>query len=486
MTALTHAKTHQRNVSHISLASTSASSGFGPVRSSCSSEPENEQDCTPLASPQLSPRTAAIQDVIALVDKNAFKSELDVAGTVKRFKTAAACEKWLGKCLHRARCPHERIVLVVKALEAAALLDFLRACPATPQGLLGCVVYGGPAPGKRPGVPIREVASLSDVAPAVAALIQASPRVAASRSWADCPVEDSSAAELVGETVWIDTAAMSGPAVRSFPTAARAIGHLDRTLKLWHGSCAECRQSKRCARHAKSSRGKPAWPWLGEQTRALVAAPFAPALAEYLARFDGLAGPFREIAVYGERPERSPLEDGPWRVFPTLDAAVAHFAAQDEGKGAEVEPPTREPSSSRSCSCSIDLEVAGVDLLDDAFDVDCPTPTPLDYDNPWPLHTEFVVDGQRIAAPLAVPARFEKPFPHCNYGDAEHPATQHAPANTWQPFPAAGSRSEPFPCVLVDGVPCIPCLVQGDALVPVTGAGMRPLSVEHGHDLLGC
>ena len=36
MTALTHAKTHQRNVSHISLASTSASSGFGPVRSSCS------------------------------------------------------------------------------------------------------------------------------------------------------------------------------------------------------------------------------------------------------------------------------------------------------------------------------------------------------------------------------------------------------------------------------------------------------------------
>lgn len=435
------AKTHQRNVSHISLAST-ASGGGPPARSWADRSSSCDEEDTPLPSPRQ-------PDTVALVGKHASRVELVTSCTLKRFKTATACTTWLSKRLRRA--PRSRIAVVMHEAEDA-LLGFLRGA-VTCTALVAGVVVVGEAAADAGVLPVRQVARFEDAAEVVALLLADAPRGAATESVGE------RVANLPDRPVWVDPRAEGD----GFACAAAVVRWIDRQLKLWHQTCAHCTLSRRCERCCKEYRQKrrPAWPWLGDARRALVAAHFAPVLAEYLARFQGLPGPFSEVAVYGAPPRAADLAGlaaggAEVCVFASLEEAAAHFEAGNDGasdhshtsKG-KCSSTTQEPSS-RSASPE------DSSLSDDCFsDVDvwdekgASTPTPLDYDHPWLLDTD--AHGRPLDAPAAVPAVFSKPFPA--------PATQRGPY--------------PMPVVFVQGVPCVPCTLRGETLTPCTW-GMPP------------
>jgi len=238
-------------------------------------------------------------DVIAVVDKFAFNVEICAEPfTLKRFKNGAACIKWLGKRMNPERAHDgEAIVLLVKCHELEVVSKFLDEYSGVSPLVPKVVGYGV----ESSECPAAHCTTTLDEA------IDEAKSLMASRAPAAFVLETSASPKIIDDVeglVWIaeEAGAWRGGTVggRGFASSQKAIGWLERQMKLCHDSCAACSPKRRCPQCNKTYKHKSAQqlPWVGDKMRALVVAHHAPALEAYLSQFPENCGPMIDVVVY--------------------------------------------------------------------------------------------------------------------------------------------------------------------------------------------
>jgi len=245
--------------------------------------------------------TAFGKDVVALVDKFAFHIDLtfEAEGAVlKRFKNGAACLKWLSKRLNPERAAEgERVIVLVKSTEHEVIATFVEA-HLSPR--LVVVQYGD-------GQLVANMDDAVEEARRFFAFVTPAPETHP----VHCPIARYMLEDVEG-LMWIDEMAGSwrdgNSGLRGFVSAHKAIGWMERQMKMYHVACAACTTKRRCPACCKSYRsGQQKQAWVGDRFNALVVAHHAPVLKAYLTQFPENGGPVLDLAVYGGKGDTDSL-----------------------------------------------------------------------------------------------------------------------------------------------------------------------------------
>merc|ERR1719321_175892 len=185
------AKTHVRNASVLTA------STFAPSERSDRSTPAHSR------TPSAEEGQHGQQDTVILVDKDAFRHQISFPFPLKRYKSAAACSKWLEKGRTRA----QRTILVVKDKELPALLPLVQA----PNSTASIIAYGNAKRYKSSKVyPVESLQVALDRAESLLSeRVFLAPESRDSRTMPDVP-----------DLLWIDDACTSNPP-RCFNSASR-------------------------------------------------------------------------------------------------------------------------------------------------------------------------------------------------------------------------------------------------------------------------
>jgi hypothetical protein len=258
---------------------------------STASAPSKHKRTTSTNSTLSTVSVAAGRDVVALVDKIAFNVDLEDLelenAALKRFKNGAACMKWLSKRLNHDPAEGERQIVLVKSAEYEMISTSIEEANFTSR--VRVVPYGDE----------QLVASMDEALEEARKYFSVSP----SAPVKECFKEQYSLEEVEG-LLWIDEMAgswrdgSSGP--RGFVSAHKAIGWMERQMKLWHVACAACTTKRRCPACCKTYKaGQQKLAWVGDRFNMLVVAHHAPVLKAYLTQFPENEGPCLDLAVYG-------------------------------------------------------------------------------------------------------------------------------------------------------------------------------------------